>query len=70
MNLTKFTRAKCKILHLGWGSPQYQYRLGMNGSRAAWRRGDFRVLVGEQLDVTHLHLQPIKPTICWATSEV
>lgn len=31
---------------------------------------DLRVLVDEQLDVTQLHLQSIKPTICWAASEV
>ena len=26
-NLMKFSKAKCKILHLDLGSPQYQYRL-------------------------------------------
>jgi len=27
MNLKKFYKAKCKVLHLGRSNPQYQYRL-------------------------------------------
>ncbi|PKU32348.1 rna-directed dna polymerase from mobile element jockey-like [Limosa lapponica baueri] len=38
VNLMKFDRAKCKVLHLGQGNPQYQY-WGMKGLRAAlWAR--------------------------------
>lgn len=45
-----FGKAKCKVLHLGWGKPQYQYTLGVEGIESSSAEKNFGELVDERLE--------------------
>ncbi|KFO89518.1 hypothetical protein N320_04322, partial [Buceros rhinoceros silvestris] len=51
-NLLKFSKAKCKVLHIGWGNSKHKYMLGREWLESSPVEKDWGILVDQKLNTS------------------
>ena len=52
VNIMRFNKSKCKVLHLARGNRHYQYKLGNERIECCPAEKDLEIMVDEKLDIS------------------